>query len=49
MFVVQPEFSWWDIGDWSEGKALPEGFKYGSDNNPHWLTVQELQDMVATL
>ena len=49
MFVIQPEFSWWDIGDWKEGKTLPDGFKYSSDNNPHWLTVQELQDMVANL
>lgn len=49
MFVIQPEFSWWEIGDWSDGQALPDGFRYGSDNNPHWLTVPELQDMVATL
>lgn len=49
MFVVQPEFSGWHIGDWRDGQALPDGFKYSSDNNSHWLSVQDLQDMVATL
>ncbi len=29
------------------GKPCPEGFHYSSDNNAHWLTVEELQTLVA--
>jgi UDP-N-acetylglucosamine 4,6-dehydratase len=29
------------------GKPCPPGFRYSSDNNPRWLTVEELQTMVA--
>lgn len=28
------------------GKPCPEGFRYSSDNNSNWLTVEELQKMV---
>jgi UDP-N-acetylglucosamine 4,6-dehydratase/5-epimerase len=33
-------------GHGSAGKACPEGFRYSSDSNPHWLTVAELQQLV---
>jgi len=49
MFVIQPEFNWWQIGDWSEGKPLPDLFTYSSDNNDIWLTIKQLQDMLANL
>jgi UDP-N-acetylglucosamine 4,6-dehydratase/5-epimerase len=28
------------------GRACPEGFRYSSDNNPRWLSVEELQQLV---
>ena len=28
------------------GKPCPAGFRYSSDNNPRWLTVEEMQRMV---
>ena len=28
------------------GRPCPEGFRYSSDNNPRWLTVEELQELV---
>jgi hypothetical protein len=28
------------------GKPCPVGFRYSSDNNPRWLTVEELQRLV---
>jgi UDP-N-acetylglucosamine 4,6-dehydratase (inverting) len=38
------------INNWSsdpirikEGKKLPEGFVYASDNNPEWMTIAQLQ------
>lgn len=46
-FIVQPDHSWWN-GEEAIGKALPDGFRYGSDNNPRWLSVDELQGLIAT-
>jgi UDP-N-acetylglucosamine 4,6-dehydratase len=31
------------------GRPCPEGFRYSSDNNPQWLTVAELQNMVNNI
>jgi UDP-N-acetylglucosamine 4,6-dehydratase len=47
-FVIQPAFPWWDAGAFREqrpGAACPEGFRYASDSNPWWLTVDELRAM----
>ncbi len=48
MFVVQPSLNAWFGHDWqAEGKALPSGFRFGSDNNPRWLDVNQIRDMVS--
>ena len=48
MYVVQPSVASWFGHDWqSEGHALPAGFRFGSDNNPKWLSVNQIRDMVA--
>ena len=44
-YVIQPEFPWWNI-DKSNGKPLPNGFKYTSDLNEKWLTVEQLRELV---
>lgn len=50
MFVVQPTGSLWFGRDWEQlGNSLPEGFRYSSDNNPQWLTLAEIQAMVAPI
>jgi UDP-N-acetylglucosamine 4,6-dehydratase len=46
-FVVQPDHSWWN-GEEAIGKSLPDGFRYGSDNNPRWLSVDDLRGLIAT-
>jgi UDP-N-acetylglucosamine 4,6-dehydratase len=46
MYVIQPIYTWWQAKDWSEGKPLPEGFRYTSDTNSHWLSVDELRVLV---
>jgi len=46
-FVIQPEFSWWGKDNWVEGKPLPDGFRYSSDTNEKWLTVEELRQLVG--
>ena len=48
MYVVQPSVSSWFGHDWqSDGHGLPAGFRFGSDNNPQWLSVDQIRDMVA--
>ena len=48
-FVVTPQRSWWKSKKWDQGKNLPEDFCYTSDSNGHWLTEEELKDMLAIL
>ncbi len=44
-YVIQPEFPWWGV-EKSKGKPLPDGFKYTSDLNKEWLTVEQLRELV---
>ena len=46
MFVVQPPEGLWFGRDWSDrGKVLAEGFRYASDTNERWLTLDEIQEL----
>jgi len=48
MFVVQPAEAMWFVHDWkSQGKPLPDGFRYASDTNPHWLDLEGIQKFIA--
>jgi UDP-N-acetylglucosamine 4,6-dehydratase len=47
-YVVQPEFPWWNGNVVAEGKPVPDGFSYTSENNPHRLSVQEVRDLLKT-
>ena len=49
MFVIKPPQFGDEDGQGSEGQPLADGFQYGSENNPDWLSVQELQEMVADI
>ena len=49
MFVIQPVHPWWFVGNWSDGKSLPDGFRYTSDTNPQWLSVDDLRVLVEEL
>jgi len=42
-YVLEPDADWWDGGGWVHGSRVPEGFRYSSDANTHWLTVEELR------
>jgi UDP-N-acetylglucosamine 4,6-dehydratase len=46
MFIIKPAHPWWQIGNWVDGRSLPDGFRYSSNTNPQWLTVNELKQMV---
>lgn len=41
-FIIEPEHPWWQREGWKEGKTLPDDFRYSSDKNNKWLTVEEL-------
>jgi UDP-N-acetylglucosamine 4,6-dehydratase len=47
MFVIQPPHTWWRMDNWDGGKPLPEGFRYASETNSCWLTVEQLKAMVS--
>jgi UDP-N-acetylglucosamine 4,6-dehydratase len=46
MFVIQPAQSWWRKENWKNDVSLPEGFRYSSDSNSHWLTAEDLYKLV---
>jgi UDP-N-acetylglucosamine 4,6-dehydratase len=46
MYIIQPGHPWWGVENWARAKALPDGFRYTSDTNPHWFSVEDLQQLV---
>lgn len=48
-FVIAPELPFWKGGSLQDGKPLPSGFSYTSDNNNWWLTKEELARMIEEL
>lgn len=46
-FVVHPEHASWALREVEDGRPLPSGFHYSSDQNDHWLGVDELTAMAA--
>jgi UDP-N-acetylglucosamine 4,6-dehydratase (inverting) len=50
-FIIYPVFDWWDYRKHFKegGKRVPEGFRYSSDSNDRWLTVEELRELVGKI
>ncbi|MGB4176657.1 MAG: UDP-N-acetylglucosamine 4,6-dehydratase (inverting), partial [Halanaerobiales bacterium] len=48
-YIIQPEFSWWKLGNHKDGKPLTDDFEYTSDKNEEWLTVEEMREMLKNL
>jgi UDP-N-acetylglucosamine 4,6-dehydratase/5-epimerase len=49
-FVILPGQENYERGGYAKargGRICPDGFRYGSDNNPHWLTLEELRSMIG--
>lgn len=50
MFVVQPSTELWFGHEWTNlGRPLPDGFRYASDTNPEWLTIEQIRHILASL
>jgi UDP-N-acetylglucosamine 4,6-dehydratase/5-epimerase len=47
MYVIEPLHAWWNGENWSNGKKLPEGFRYCSNTNNLKLSVQELRKLTC--
>ena len=47
MFIIKPPETLWDRSQHYEGKPLPEGFSYTSDNNTEWLDVEGIKKYIA--
>jgi len=46
MYVVLPDYSWWERKNYKTGVNVPEGFVYVSKNNDEWMTVEDLRRIV---
>jgi UDP-N-acetylglucosamine 4,6-dehydratase len=50
MYVVQPTAALWFGYDWQEaGRPLADGFRYTSETNPMWLSVDQIRELVSPL
>jgi UDP-N-acetylglucosamine 4,6-dehydratase len=54
MFVVMPAERIWAVKpfgwDWQDqGKPLADGYRYASNNNPQWLSVEQIREMVKPI
>ena len=43
MFVVQPSHPWWNVDAWPGGQRPADAYRYASDSNTQWLSVDELK------
>ena len=46
MYIVQPAHPWWRVENWADAEPLPDGFRYTSDTNTRWLSIEELRRMI---
>jgi UDP-N-acetylglucosamine 4,6-dehydratase len=50
-FAILPQFHDWSADSYMRqngGQLCPEGFRYSSESNPDWLTVDDLRAMIST-
>ncbi|MES1255565.1 MAG: UDP-N-acetylglucosamine 4,6-dehydratase (inverting) [Acidobacteriota bacterium] len=46
-YIIKPLHPWWRLANWSDGRPLPEGFRFASDTNTRWLTIDDLQQLLV--
>jgi UDP-N-acetylglucosamine 4,6-dehydratase len=50
MFVVQPSEALWFGHAWQDiGRHLPDGFRYASDSNSDWLSIDQIKEIVSQI
>ena len=48
-YVISPSTPSWNLNDWINkfnAKRVPEGFKYNSETNSEWLSVDEIRQQI---
>ena len=45
-FIIRPLHPWWSESHWSNGRPVPEDFRYTSDVNEQRLTPDQLMELV---
>lgn len=49
-YVIYPDFDWWKTtNNKSGGKKVEDRFRYSSDNNKDWLSVDEMRDLLGKI
>ena len=48
-YVVLPEYASWQLRPVEGGARMPDGFRYASDTNDRWVTVEDLREMFEFL
>ena len=43
-YIIYPSLEWWDNLCIEGGKKVEDRFRYASDNNSEWLTVEEIRE-----
>jgi len=50
MYVVQPAEAFWFGHDWEQrGKLISKDFRYASNTNQQWLSIEQLREMVLSV
>ena len=47
MFVIMPNYSWWQRQNYMNGDPLPDGFSYASNLNDEWLSIDDLSKLIV--
>jgi UDP-N-acetylglucosamine 4,6-dehydratase len=47
MYIIKPPETLWNRSQHYEGRPLPEGFSYTSENNAEWLDVEGIKKYIA--
>jgi UDP-N-acetylglucosamine 4,6-dehydratase len=45
-YVMQPDVDWWNGAAWQDAELVAPGFRYTSDANSQWLSVEDLRRMI---
>jgi UDP-N-acetylglucosamine 4,6-dehydratase len=50
MYVVQPAVASWFGYEWEgKGKKLDDGFRYASNTNSEWFSIEQIKEIVAPI
>ena len=48
-YIIYPELEWWEDLVVEGGKKVNDRFRYASDNNTEWLSVEEIREALMDI